>query len=245
MTIDWWTLGLQAVNVLVLLWLLQRVLWRPIARAITARRAAAQSMIEDSQAKQAAAEAALAEIAETRAGFAAEREAILQAAKADAAAAAAAARSAAEAAASVVLAKARTEATRAADRAKQRQSDAGAALAVDIARRLVERVDAASLQTGFIRGLLAEAQRMTPAERAAAASGAEPLELVTAAAIDADARHDAGDDIRAALGGEPQIVFRTDPALIAGAELRGPHFILRNSWQADLSRVATELRNAD
>jgi len=32
MTIDWWTLGLQTVNVAILVWLLQRFFWRPWRR---------------------------------------------------------------------------------------------------------------------------------------------------------------------------------------------------------------------
>ncbi|MDU1693666.1 MAG: ATPase, partial [Bradyrhizobium sp.] len=31
MTIDWWTVGLQAVNVTILVWLLARFFWRPVA----------------------------------------------------------------------------------------------------------------------------------------------------------------------------------------------------------------------
>ena len=34
MTIDWWTLGLQAVNVAVLIWLLGRFFWKPVAAMI-------------------------------------------------------------------------------------------------------------------------------------------------------------------------------------------------------------------
>ena len=34
MTIDWWTLGLQTVNIVILVWLLQRFFWRPIAGMI-------------------------------------------------------------------------------------------------------------------------------------------------------------------------------------------------------------------
>ena len=38
MQIDWWTLGLQAVNFLVLVWLLQRFLYKPVMRLIERRR---------------------------------------------------------------------------------------------------------------------------------------------------------------------------------------------------------------
>ena len=36
MQIDWWTLGLQAVNALVLVWLLAHFLFRPVVDAIAA-----------------------------------------------------------------------------------------------------------------------------------------------------------------------------------------------------------------
>ena len=43
MTIDWWTLGIQTVNVIILIWLLGRFFWRPVAAMIEQRRAAAQT----------------------------------------------------------------------------------------------------------------------------------------------------------------------------------------------------------
>ena len=42
MSIDWWTLGLQTVNIVILVWLLQRFFWAPIAGMLVERRAAAQ-----------------------------------------------------------------------------------------------------------------------------------------------------------------------------------------------------------
>ena len=41
MKIDWWTLGLQAVNVLILVWLLSRFLFKPVAAIIAERQQAA------------------------------------------------------------------------------------------------------------------------------------------------------------------------------------------------------------
>jgi F-type H+-transporting ATPase subunit b len=81
MTLDWWGLGLQAINVLILVWLLSRVFWRPVAGAITRRQEAAQAMLDEGKTAQAKADAALAEVVETRAGIAAERDAILAEAK--------------------------------------------------------------------------------------------------------------------------------------------------------------------
>ena len=82
MTLDWWGLGLQAINVLILVWLLSRVFWRPVADAITRRQEAAQAMLDEGKTAQAKADAALAEVAEARAGIAAERDAMLAEARA-------------------------------------------------------------------------------------------------------------------------------------------------------------------
>ena len=81
MTIDWWTLGLQAINVLVLVWLLGHFFWRPVAAMIEQRRVTAQKALADAEAKRTEAAAALADIERTRAGFAQERDAILKAAQ--------------------------------------------------------------------------------------------------------------------------------------------------------------------
>ncbi|MGB7973009.1 MAG: ATPase, partial [Roseiarcus sp.] len=70
MTIDWWTLSFQAINVLILIWLLAHFFWRPVAAMISERRDAAQKTFADVEAKRAEAAAALADIARTRAGLA-------------------------------------------------------------------------------------------------------------------------------------------------------------------------------
>ena len=45
MTIDFWGLGLQAFNVVILVWLLSRVFWRPIADAIAKRNASPARLV--------------------------------------------------------------------------------------------------------------------------------------------------------------------------------------------------------
>src|SRR5450755_3592293 len=80
MTVDWWTLGLQAVNVIILIWLLARFFWRPVAAMIEQRRAMAQQILTDAETKRSQATELLAEIERTRAGFDREREQIVAAA---------------------------------------------------------------------------------------------------------------------------------------------------------------------
>ena len=51
MTIHWWTLGIQAVNVVILIWLLGRFFWRPFATMIEQRRTAAQQILAEAETK--------------------------------------------------------------------------------------------------------------------------------------------------------------------------------------------------
>ena len=44
-----------------------------------------------------------------------------------------------------------------------------------------------------------------------------------------------------AFGAHPQIAFKVDPALIAGLELHGPHLVVNNSWRADLTKILADL----
>jgi len=73
----------------------------------------------------------------------------------------------------------------------------------------------------------------------------ERLELITAFALDPSARAGCQRMLRQRLGTDADLQFHTDPALIAGIELRGPHIRLRNNWRADLDRVAEELSRDD
>ncbi len=84
MTIDWWTLGFEVVNVAILIWLLGHFFWKPVAAMIEARRAAAAKIIADAEASRDAVTKAEAEIAATRAGFAAEHDRVLADARAEA-----------------------------------------------------------------------------------------------------------------------------------------------------------------
>jgi hypothetical protein len=56
MKIDWWTLGLQTLNALVLIWLLSRFLFQPVANIFAARQKAAEQVLSDAQAARTAAE---------------------------------------------------------------------------------------------------------------------------------------------------------------------------------------------
>jgi len=236
MTIDWWTLAIQTINVAILVWLLQRFFWRPVAAMIEQRRQTTLAALASANATKAKAEAALKDIEATRAGFAKEREATLTAASNAAeqvrtAVLADAAKRAAE-----VEAAAR-EATEKERRAAEAEwSDRSSRLAVEIAGRLAARLDGAAVRAGFLDWLLKAIADLPGQERQAA-----NLEVISATALDPREQAHAAELIGKAFGGNPVITFTTDSSLIAGLELRGPHVIVSNSWRADLMKILGDL----
>ena len=241
MTIDWWTLGIQTVNVAVLVWLLRRFFWRPVATMIEQRRDATRRVMAEADATRARSAATLAEIEQTRAGLVKERDAILAAAHADAETI----RTTLLAEASKQAATLETTARAAIEKADQAAGDAwnarSARLAIAIAEQLVARLDGAMVRDVFLDWLVQEIASLSDAARQVVTDGGRALEVVSATALEPAEQRRARERIGQALRGDPPIVFRTDPALIAGVELHGAHLIVSNSWRADLQRILLRL----
>jgi F-type H+-transporting ATPase subunit b len=241
MTIDWWTLGIQTVNVVILVWLLGRFFWRPVAAMIEQRRTAAQAMLAEAEAKRSQAAAALAEVERTRAGFARERDAILTAAHeaAEQARTARLAEVAQEAASLEAAAKAAIETKKAGvDKA---WTERATRLAIEIAERLAARLDGPVVRAVFLDWLIKEIGALPEPVRQVAAANGVTLEAVSATPLEPAEREHCRKLIGEAFGAHPQIAFKEDPALIAGLELHGPHLVVSNSWRADLTRILGEL----
>lgn len=244
MTLDWWTLGLQTINAAVLVWLLARFFWRPVAAMIEQRRALAQKGMDEVATAQAALAQDRAAIDATRAGFAAERAALLAAAQAEAARLTEAAQAEAHATAAAITAEAETRLQAEARAAAATWASRAHHLAIDIAAQLLARLPPDAAQDSFLEALATEAAALPAATRQSLAAGA-PLEAVTPAPLDPVAQQRCQSRLAAAFGTPPRLTFRTDPALLAGIELHGPDFILRNSWRADLDRIAASLAHAE
>jgi F-type H+-transporting ATPase subunit b len=241
MTIDWWTLGLQTINVLILVWLLGHFFWRPVAAMIEQRRVAAQKTLAEAEVKKAEATAVLADIERTRAGFAREREAILKAAQesAEQARAARLAETAKDVAA--LEAAATTRLAKEKQAAEEAWAARSARLAVDIAQRLARRLDGSSVRAAFLDWLLKEIGGLPDATRRAATADGIVLEAVSAIPLEASEQERCRQGIANAFGANPRITFTADPTLIAGLELHGPDFIVANSWRADLTRILADI----
>jgi F-type H+-transporting ATPase subunit b len=235
MHLDLWTIGLQAFNVLVLVWLLSRFLFRPVAGIIAARRQAAEAILAEADAAWAKAAAEANVLAQQRQGIADEREKMLAVACEDAQRERdTILRQAGEAAA-----KLRAEGEEAMARERQTareglQRDA-AELALTIARRLLERLPASVANAAFVEGLAA----VLPPRQGICT----PIEVRSAVPLDDASQAACRTMLTAWAGTPPDLSFRTDPALIAGIELATPDMVIRNNWRADLDRIARALHD--
>jgi F-type H+-transporting ATPase subunit b len=241
MKIDFWTLGLQTLNILILLFVLQYFFWKPVAAMIAQRKALAGRTAADRLALQKDAAAADADTARIRAGFAAERIALLASAQAEAGRARDTLLAQAKTDAAALQSAAEARAAVARDAARKSWSDRSTQFGVEIARRLVARLPPEAAQAAFLDWLVQAIAALPATARAALADRAVSLSVVSAVALTEVAQAQATGRIGAALGYRPQISYATDPALIAGLELHAPHLAVSNSFRADLGAILESL----
>lgn len=241
MHIDLWTLGLQAINVLVLIWLLSRFLFRPVVAIVAQRRQAAEALLADAEAARNQARAEAAAIAQQRQALDAEANCLRAAAHAEAETDRTA--QLAKTQAEIAQARQEGEAQLARERAQQQKAleTRACALAVEIARRLLTRVPAASVTTALVQRLVQDIAALPSTEQQALTAEATQLRLITAVELDAPALAAITAALTDALGTVPRLDPQVDPSLLGGIELIGPHTLIRNSWRADLDRVARDL----
>jgi F-type H+-transporting ATPase subunit b len=244
MRIDWWTLGLQTVNVLILVGILARFLFRPVIAIMEERQAAAAKALSDAEAEKAKATAASKAAEAESAKIAAARDAILRQAAEDANAQREAALAAAKEDADQVRAAAETEMSWARAGEEAAASDRSARLAVDVARKLVERLPDSARVDGFIDGLAAALASLPEASRSGFGA-ADAVQLVAPRPLSPAEAQSCRAAFAHALGRPVDFVVAVDPAVIAGLELETLHAVVRNSFRQDLKRIVEELTRHD
>jgi F-type H+-transporting ATPase subunit b len=85
---------------------------------------------------------------------------------------------------------------------------------------------------------------MSASDRAALIASADDIEIITATNPEDAESARIERVVKDALRGTPNVRLVTDPSLIAGLELRSGHFVLHNSWRADLENILKEVENA-
>lgn len=243
MHFDWSTLALQTINFAVLVWLLDRFLYRPVLRVMNARRAEIEAHYAAAREAESKANEALASIVAQRAAIAGERAAALEGAVAESEKAAGIRRAESEREAAALLDGARRTLTAERDQAMSHLRQVALDLAGAMARRLLadapsrfreqvglERIEERlhALSKSDVDGLFG-----TSAIR-------EAVQVVTAESLSPELVERWRETLRRLAGTEVEIVFETDPALIAGAEVHFPNAVLRDSWQSALAAIRVE-----
>ena len=123
-------------------------------------------------------------------------------------------------------------------------SDRSARLAVDVVRKLVERLPDSARVDGFIDGLAAALASLPEASRDGFGATDSPR-LVAPRPLTAAETQSCHDAFARALGRPVDFAVVVDPAVIAGLELETPHAVARNSFRQDLKRIVEELTRHD
>lgn len=245
MTIDWWTLGLQAINALVLVWLLSRFLFRPVVDILAKRQAAAQRIVAEAEAARAAALEEKAKAQAEAASLVASRGEAMKAASADVAAQKAALIAAAREEADKIRAEARSDIARARAAGQHEVADKASDLAIDIAARLLDRLPDEARVAGFVGGLAEGVAALPDDIRNGLGANGAPLTIAAARPMTDAELSQCRDALNKALARDVEIEATVDPALIAGLEIHAPHAEVRNSFRADLAQLQADLKRHD
>jgi len=243
MHIDWWTLAFQTVNVLILIWILGRFFFRPVADIVIKRQEGANKLLADAAAARQQATDARADADKMRADIGAERDRLI----AEAQKSAQKEKENLLALASQDVAKLRSDAKAAIDQdriaAEQAIIARAGDLAVEIAQRLLGRFPPEIALATFLDGVCQKVRALPPEAREGFMSAAtdHAIEVITATPLSEEEAKRVRDALKSAFGAELPLEFRADATLIAGIELHSPHTVVRNSWLADLDRIREEL----
>ncbi|MCB1741663.1 MAG: F0F1 ATP synthase subunit delta [Gammaproteobacteria bacterium] len=249
MQIDWWTLALQTINFLVLVWLLTHFLYRPVRQVIAERKALAEQALVDAHEAERVAESRQQALDEAIADAARQRESMLKEHH-----------QALEAERAAVLDKAHEEARalteagrheiaqerRAAERALREQASE---LAVELAAALLRSCEHALPGEFFVQRVEQElgelpAHELERLSRDLTANGGR-LGVVTATALDSTEQDHWKTRLLERLGCQAPVDFSIDAELLAGVELHFPHSVLRYSWADQLSQARARLLQDD
>lgn len=252
MQIDWWTLLLQAINFLVLVWLLWRFLYKPVREVIEKRKRLAGEAFEEADRQKQAAEAARQRFEDDRAALALERQQLLKTTHEDLEKERYRALEDARRQADELLEEARQSIAKERAAAVTEIRGQAATLAVELASGVLRQTQPEGGAGVFLERLEKQLEQMPAAERERlqqdlAAEGAS-LEIVTAAPLAAEQQQGWARRLAAGLAQEgsqeDKIRFAVDPQILGGAELRFPHAVLKFTW-ADQLRKAKELLQSD
>lgn len=238
---SYWTIALQAINFLVLVWLLQRFLYRPVLAVIERRRAISEHALAEAAQAKAATEEVRHALEQERVTIVAERDRLLEKAATEA-----------ERERDGLLEKARNEAQalevqtrRQLERERAEFNETiiaeAAKLAIEIASRLLATAKPSNPIEPFLERAADTIAAMPASERDRLLLPGEPLTLVSALYLDENQRAIAAARLGVAFGRPVLPSFMQSADLIQGIELRFPRAILRHNWRDDLATALKDI----
>ena len=248
MSIDWTTLALQVINFAILVWLLQRFLYRPVLRAIDARRAGGDARYAEAQRLAETAKRQLTDLEAQRAGIVADRAAALAEAREQARQLVEARGAQAERDAKALLSETRQMLARERESLLAEARRSALDLSAQMAGRVLAEVPESIRTGGWFERIDQHLRLLPAAERAELVgelAGETSLQVVSACAISLDAEERWRARLRETLGPDIVVTFETDARLIGGTQLCFPHSTLSFSVEGALCALREEAARHD
>jgi F-type H+-transporting ATPase subunit b len=242
MHFDWATFAFQVVNILVLMWLLGRYFFRPVAKIIAARQAEVDRVLMAAEASQAQATKAEAAAQVERNRLAADRIKVIAAAQEEAEAQRAAILAKAASEAADATRSAQFAATRRALDEQREQMRQAADLAVVITQRLLDELPASARVTGYPERLRRSLAELSEDKRAELTGADSSLRFVAPRTLTESEMAQAMDAVQS-VARQGTLPVDVDASLLAGLELRSNQGVIHNSLRYDLDRIAEALAN--
>lgn len=245
MNFSWWTFALQVANFLILVWLLQRFLFKPVKAIVARRKQEISYALAEASREKEDVEGLKREVEAQRSGIEAERQRIIEEERMQLAAER-----------RKILEETRGEAETIREQALKRLDEERAAagdelfertviLATNLAERLLRELAGSSLEQLFLERVIRYLDQLSAEERAKLSPrpGADTLSVTTAHPLGAEARSEWREQLVSHLGAHRSIEFNADPSLIAGAVIAFPDAILRFNWRDSLTAALKELHS--
>jgi F-type H+-transporting ATPase subunit b len=247
--LDWTTFILEIINFVVLVWILQRFLYRPVMNVVAQRRAAISQSLQEAQATQEQAAGLKTQYENRVADWQQEREAARQQLRDEI-----------EAQRQKLLEQLQTElaeqrqkeqvlATRRDENLLREARQQAQVLTVQFATKLLTRLAGPAVETRLLEMLLEDLARLPEAQRqtlAAAQRDAQaPVRVISAFPMNDAQRQDLTAALRETLAAPVTCEFREDPAVLSGVSIHiGSHYLQAN-LKEELRFFGDVLRHED
>lgn len=242
MRVNWANVLLEAVNFLVLVWILRHFLYGPIQHVLGERKAQVEKDLAQAAAERERATVERRDAAQTAAIAAKEADKALEAAHAHARVEEARLEAEARKKAEEILANGRKCLEEERGEAAKKLEEAASRLSVSLTERLLQELDPAPIARLLLDRALAGLEALEPARldalRHEISRGG--VKVVTSAPLEASERAKAAKRLADRLAVSPEhVAFVVEPAL-GGAEIRFPATAVAFTWQGALARLMQE-----